>query len=228
MATTACSRDMLERLEVYTDEQALSAPLNMAVDEALFEKASVPAIRFYAWARPALSFGYFGRLADARAAGSDRELVRRWTGGGIVLHGSDLTYSLVLPACHKSSAHPARKIYGEVHAALAAAFRQIGVTADLLEAPAPKISEACFANPVPADLVVGDRKVAGAAQRRTRVGLLQQGSIQFDDLPPDFAARFASALSSRVEFCSPEAETLRRAESIAMEKYGTRVWLERR
>ncbi len=224
----ACARHMLEQLEVYTDEQALSAPLNMAVDEALFEKASAPTIRFYGWTRPALSFGYFGKLAEARAAGPDRELVRRWTGGGIVLHGGDLTYSLSLPATDRSSAPTARKIYSAVHAALRDAFRQIGVIADLLQASPPKISDACFANPVFADLMIGGGKIAGAAQRRTRAGLLQQGSIQFDGLPPDFAKRFASALSSDLQFCSLDAGILRRAESLATEKYGTRAWLERR
>src|SRR5439155_555754 len=57
----------------------------------------------------------------------------------------------------------------------------------------------CFANPVRADVMIDGRKVAGAAQRRTRSGLLQQGSIQSVDLGNGLAQRFAKALS---ENCS--------------------------
>ena len=40
------------------------------------------------------------------------------------------------------------------------------------------------------------RKIAGAAQRRTRRGLLQQGSIQGITMKTDLAQKFAQALSA--------------------------------
>ena len=43
------------------------------------------------------------------------------------------------------------------------------------------------------------RKIAGAAQRKTRRGLLQQGSIQNVDLLDDFEMRFASKLSQSID-----------------------------
>ena len=72
--------------------------MNMAIDEALLETAVVPSIRFYRWHSPALSFGYFGKFSDVAIYAAERDLVRRWTGGGIVFHGDDLTYSIVIPA----------------------------------------------------------------------------------------------------------------------------------
>jgi lipoate-protein ligase A len=72
--------------------------MNMAIDEALLESLTLPAVRFYRWQSPALSFGYFGRFADVASYQSERDLVRRWTGGGIVFHGEDLTYSILIPA----------------------------------------------------------------------------------------------------------------------------------
>ncbi len=54
----------------------------------------------------------------------------------------------------------------------------------------------CFANPVRADVMIDGRKVAGAAQRRTRAGLLQQGSVQYVDLGNGLAERFVQALSA--------------------------------
>ena len=96
------SLDMTKRLfaalVVHHDGCPHSAAMNMAIDEALLENATVPSIRFYRWHFPALSFGYFGRLSDVAGHVSARDLVRRWTGGGIVLHGDDLTYSIMIPA----------------------------------------------------------------------------------------------------------------------------------
>ena len=54
----------------------------------------------------------------------------------------------------------------------------------------------CFANPVRADVMMDGRKIAGAAQRRTRRGLLQQGSIQNFAMKTDLAQKFAQALSA--------------------------------
>ena len=70
----------------------------MAIDEALLEAVTIPSIRFYRWNSPALSFGYFGKFSDVAEYATERDLVRRWTGGGIVFHGDDLTYSIVIPA----------------------------------------------------------------------------------------------------------------------------------
>src|SRR6516162_1777209 len=74
-------------LTVYKDHTPRSAAMNMAIDEALLENANLPVIRFYQWDHPALSFGYFGRYSDV--VRQERDLVRRWTGGGIVFHGED-------------------------------------------------------------------------------------------------------------------------------------------
>lgn len=219
---------MLDRLLVFQDREPRNAALNMAIDEALLEKVSAPALRFYQWARPALSFGYFGKIADAKKIGADREVMRRWTGGGIVLHGEDLTYSFVVPNRERTSITSAHEFYRLLHLAMQQALRSVGVLADFVNETPPKISEACFANPVTADLLVNGRKIAGAAQRRTRAGLLQQGSIQFEKLPADFPRQFAATLFPRFKFSSLSPELLTRAEEIAAAKYATTAWLNRR
>ena len=90
----------------------------MAIDEALLEVAKVPSIRFYSWQSPALSFGYFGKFADVAEYATERDLVRRWTGGGIVFHGEDLTYSIVIPANDPVFAESSMSIYEKIHCAL--------------------------------------------------------------------------------------------------------------
>ncbi|MEY2438662.1 MAG: lipoyl(octanoyl) transferase, partial [Verrucomicrobiota bacterium] len=105
-------------LHVYCDDTPRSAALNMAVDEALLEKASTPSLRIYRWDHPALSFGYFGRFADVVSCVGDRDVVRRWTGGGIVFHGEDLTYALVIPIDGRMTWNPIA-IYTATHTAIA-------------------------------------------------------------------------------------------------------------
>src|SRR2546423_12982971 len=88
---------MIDGLQVFVDFEPKCAALNMAVDEALLVDSAAPVLRFYRWQRPSISFGYFGRYAEVAPESARREIVRRWTGGGIVPHGADLTYSVIIP-----------------------------------------------------------------------------------------------------------------------------------
>src|SRR6478735_3248133 len=109
---------MLAELLVYDDLEPKPAALNMAVDEALLISATAPILRFYRWSRPSLSFGYFGRYAEVANQSARRDIVRRWTGGGIVLHGNDLTYSILVPRTHLSFLRSSLEVYGAVHEAM--------------------------------------------------------------------------------------------------------------
>jgi lipoyl(octanoyl) transferase len=219
---------MFGKLRVYDDTEPRPASLNMALDEALLEKASVPLLRFYRWQRPSISFGYFGRYAEVAHESGQREIVRRWTGGGIVPHGDDLTYSVIIPAAHALFEGSSPEIYRAIHEALQAALKANGIAADLFRETTPKISEACFANAVRADVMSAGRKIAGAAHRRSRAGLLHQGSIQQRDLPDQFRSDLARILCERNESKTLAAEVIERAAQIAAAKYGTAAWLKRR
>jgi lipoate-protein ligase A len=216
-----------ERLIVHDDLAHASAALNMALDEALLEQSTEPTLRFYEWARPALSFGYFGKFADVATEAETRELVRRWTGGGSVPHGDDLTYSLVTPASHPAFAQGPAATYAALHQAICEALAEENFRAQLAPTAAPKISDACFANPVRDDVLLDGRKIAGAAQRRTRAGFLQQGSIQLPHLPPSFRERFARALSPELVWREIPASIHARAAELAAQKYATVGWLRR-
>ena len=218
---------LFERLVIYDDRSRAGAPINMAIDEALLEQAALPILRFYSWERPSLSFGYFGKFAEVAVEREKRDVVRRWTGGGSVLHGEDLTYALVTPATDRVSTLGPAAIYAQLHGAIRDALRLEGREAELANASEPKISGACFANPVRDDVLLSGRKIAGAAQRRTRGGFLHQGSIQISDMSDTFRARFAEALSEKIERAAISPAVLARAASLATEKYGTEAWLRR-
>jgi lipoate-protein ligase A len=219
---------MLDALHVFFDDiDPKSAALNMAVDEALFVTATAPVLRFYQWRRPSISFGYFGRYQEVAAEAGDREIVRRWTGGGTVPHGDDLTYSVVIPSSHPFFQQSSTEIYQAVHDAICRALAINGVEALLAKEAAPKISESCFANAVRADVLSGGRKIAGAAHRRSRAGLLHQGSIQRGDLPEAFRADLAAILCPHYERLTLPPEIRERATEIADTKYATSEWLKR-
>jgi lipoyl(octanoyl) transferase len=234
------TRPLFTELTIYHDESPHSAAMNMSVDEALLESASIPTIRFYRWRSPALSFGYFGKFSNVAIYAVERDLVRRWTGGGIVFHGDDLTYSIVIPASDPTFDESPITIYEKIHHALSAALNGIGERAVVAGGVDPgSISAArtagvtaagysCFVNPVRADVMIGGRKVAGAAQRRIRRGLLQQGSIQGVNLDNGLADSFADALSANCSEFKITKEILKRAQELAEQKYGIDNWLRKR
>jgi lipoate-protein ligase A len=231
---------LFERVEVYSDFMPRPAAMNMAIDEALLESAAAPSIRFYRWESPALSFGYFGRFADVAEYASERDLVRRWTGGGGVFHGDDLTYSLIVPAGDAAFTKSSNSIYENVHSALVDALAEMGRHAVVAGGADPggiaagmrtavsASSDNCFANPVRADVMSNGRKIAGAAQRRTRNGLLHQGSIQHVDLGNGLAEKFAQALCEKCREREIDNDALTRARELAEQKYGTDAWLRKR
>jgi len=90
------------------DTGPLDGPANMALDEALlscFDKErSRPLLRLYGWAPPALSVGRYQAAGAALkldlCAEEDVPVVRRMTGGGIIYHAQELTYSIVCAPEH--------------------------------------------------------------------------------------------------------------------------------
>ncbi|MCA1658875.1 MAG: hypothetical protein LC627_06230 [Verrucomicrobiaceae bacterium] len=219
---------MLDQLLLYDDLEPRSAAVNMAVDEALLESTPSPSLRFYRWRAPAISFGYFGVYADVAVQRDQDEIVRRWTGGGVVPHGDDLTYSVIIPAAHAFFARSSLEIYSDLHEAIRRTLKQNGISALLANEAAPKLSEDCFTNAVRADVISQGRKVAGAAHRRSRAGLLHQGSIQLANLPARFKGDLARIICDRFEWQNLSPSILERAVAIASAKYGTSEWLMRR
>ena len=199
----------------------------MAMDEALLETARHPILRVYRWAAPAVSFGYFEKWMPVENAHRDREPVRRWTGGGVVLHGEDFTYSLLAPAGSAWAELEPMESYRAIHEALAAALQSSGAPVALAEENAAKKSAACFENPVRHDIVLNNRKVAGAAQRRTRFGCLHQGSVQLPVAFPGLAQRLADELSAAGKADDFPLAVRTRAVELVESRYGAKSWLEK-
>ncbi|MEO8353587.1 MAG: hypothetical protein ABI680_17800 [Chthoniobacteraceae bacterium] len=206
------------------DPHPHDAAENMARDEALLVHARDPLLRIYRWIDHPVSFGYFGRHREVAERWPGRPLMRRWTGGGEVPHGADVTYTIIVPHPHPFAQLPPGMSYPRIHECLAALFP--GAT--LAPRPATPPAGLCFANPAESDLLLHEAKIAGAAQRRTRHGLLHQGSIQFsgertETIAAQFAACFSATIQRR-EFSPDEVAT---AHELRHQKYGTSAWMQR-
>lgn len=200
---------------------------NMAVDEALLRQVLTPVLRIYGWKNPCVSIGYFQRSSVVEPPTS---FVRRYTGGGLVEHGRDLTYTLVLPASHPLAQAGTLPSYQAIHEAVAAALQAVGLACRLATAQPKKDHASCFLKPVPADVLDAEgRKLAGAAQRRTRQGCLHQGSILLPGLIPPtlpeiLARELGHALNTEWDSDERTGEETALAEKLQRERYSHRDW----
>jgi len=211
---------------------------NMGMDEALLEampRLRQPVLRFYGWTERAASFGYFQHYSEVERLTALRPLVRRPTGGGIVPHAADWTYSLAVPPAHDWYALHATLSYRRVHEWLRAAFAALGVSTELAPAALKAQPGQCFAGWEKSDLLLRGRKIAGAAQRRRRDGLLIQGSVQPEPLPldrPDWERAMLEA--ARREYgvrwteLRPDEALQARARELAAQRYGREEFNRRR
>jgi lipoate-protein ligase A len=162
----------------------------MAADEALLQAAQrgLASLRFYGWAEPTLSLGYFQpeRLRREHPRLASLPYVRRPSGGAILVHHHELTYALALPPGQPwQGGPPAQTWLKRMHGLIGAALADLGVSVRAHvrcegdECP----GSLCFRHFADGDLLLGGAKVAGSAQRRQRGALLQHGAILLAQSP---------------------------------------------
>jgi len=231
---------------------------NMSLDEALFGSAArgQPTLRFYQWIRPTLSLGYFQRVADRtnHSASQNIPLVRRSTGGGAIVHDRELTYSITAPLADFRSAAATRQLYDLMHHTGAKMLSQLGVPSQLWAVESPQNSGCepflCFQRRAEGDVVAGDRKVLGSAQRRARGAVLQHGSlilapsayapeiegfqswlkapVDLMELADRWTHLLGMELAASIHISSVTDEEHERAELIQVERFQNPAWTLRR
>ncbi|PTY05178.1 lipoate--protein ligase family protein [Opitutaceae bacterium EW11] len=229
-------------------DRTAGAAENMATDFMLLQRyPNEQDIRFrhYDWHRPAFTFGYSQKIEFVRGqlpAGEVVELCRRPTGGGVVDHRADWTYALVVPRGHPAYDVRATESYRIVHACIAEAFRALKQPAVLHERPAaapdgkPAGPGICFIQAELYDVIspANGRKIAGAAQKRTKHGLLFQGSIarqvvsaqlDWEAFRTGFLERLAAALGVQPEE-TPWPDWSDEELAALVEQYSTPEWNE--
>jgi lipoate-protein ligase A len=174
-----------------TGAESRSGAFNMALDRAILAEVeagtSPPTIRIYGWTPPCISLGHSQKaeaeldLPRVRALGYD--IVTRPTGGRAVLHIDELTYSVIAPFEAAPWCASREESYKIISQALARVLDVGGVGIALdrgypVEKPQHlRAMTPCFSSTARSEVVWGDRKVVGSAQRRFRSAFLQHGSI---------------------------------------------------
>jgi lipoate-protein ligase A len=173
------------------DDGPANGPSNMALDEALLScfdpKRSHPVLRLYGWNPPALSIGRYQHPETALkldlCLADGIPVVRRMTGGGIIFHAQELTYSIVCAPEHVAQATGVKDGFRLLCAFLLGTYRRLGLEAAFaadLDLAGERLGERtpfCFAGKEEFDILVNGRKIGGNAQRRLRGAILQHGSI---------------------------------------------------
>ena len=222
---------------------ALNVYEHMALDETVvkFRPADV-SLRFFHWdCAAAVTYGYAQSYQDVRRVlpeGFSGSATRRPTGGGIVFHEDDLTFSLVFQ-------HPGKPtdIYQNLHAQIVRSLIGRGKKGISLEGSVSKesyrpsqnhLANACFVNPVENDVLAADgHKILGGALRRFGTTVLYQGSLQVPGARtvPLFKQTIIEAvrafLAVDLKPCSMDDALLQSARVLARKCYQTSAWKEK-
>lgn len=173
------------------DTGPLDGPTNMAIDEALLScfdpETTTPVLRLYGWNPPALSLGRFQQAADVldpeRCRQSGVPIVRRITGGGVIFHTEELTYSLVCAPHQIPPAASIKESFRVLTTFLLNFYKGLGLTAAYAVDQFPvdttlgQRTPFCFAGKETYDILIHGRKIGGNAQRRLKNLIFQHGSI---------------------------------------------------
>lgn len=162
-------------------DTAHSGAWNMAADRLILDKFGAEGnviIRFYSWIKPSITCGRNQPLPTPEA-------IHRPTGGGIVQHGSDTTYTIILPWNHMWNRIRRDECYLKIHSIIAGALLETGFTNVYLQPEQSVVDDRgsmrCFIQPSKHDVMGSRGKLAGAAQWKSRNGILHQGSILSDN-----------------------------------------------
>jgi len=200
--------------------------MNMALDRAVLhghvEGSSPPTLRLYEWEVPTVTLGRFQPLEQVDLAACERrgfDVARRPTGGRGVLHDDELTYSVVA-GVREGVPRGVAASYRHLSAALAEAYRTLGVGAELTARARGRAGAgACYLHATPADLSLGAAKLSGSAQVWKDDAVLQHGC---------FVVTRDVAAEAEVFRLDPEGrEELARTTATLTEALGSAPSLER-
>jgi lipoyl(octanoyl) transferase len=173
--------------------------MNMAIDEALTRKCidsedGTATLRFYTWKVNSYSIGYFQKIENVFKAlnGKRIPVVRRPTGGGIVYHGNDITFSIVKRWIQSNRQENITSFYKLISESLIRGLERLGFTGTVYhpekasDHSEPKrkplnncLSQQSFCSVTPAryDIMIAGSKVAGYAARKSQRAVLCQGYL---------------------------------------------------
>lgn len=162
------------------DSGKKSSREQMQLDEELLCGIEAPVLRFYAWLEPCVTYGYFINPDDwLYTQGLD--LARRPTGGGLIFHEHDFSFTLALPVDHPFCTLATLERYQAINNKVIQALSQlVGPAAFALQSEEPltcDLTQLCMAHPTKYDLLLSGKKVGGSSQRKNKLAFIHQSSL---------------------------------------------------
>lgn len=162
---------------------SFSAQKNMAIDKAFvkaYKKDEKPILRLYTW-QDSFTIGASQKIENYMDYSNQYEnnYSKRITGGGVLFHGHDLSYSLVLPSSNFRGVS-VKQSYERICQFLIRFYKSLGLNAKFAkDSQHIKLSksEFCQIGFEAYDILVNNIKIGGNAQKRTKNIIFQHGSI---------------------------------------------------
>lgn len=213
----------------------------MAADEFFCERMPERyLLRFFNWEKPGITFGFSQRSAEvlSQIPKEDIDLLRtrRPTGGGIVFHKKDLTFSFIF---HNPGEFNPHALYEKLHTAVNEAFSKENINLEILNSKTASYAVSspamdCFSKPVEKDLMISGKKVLGGALRKFSDYMLYQASFQIEDAreKQDFYSQifikaFSQSHSVSWQEYTPKPQDMEKIGEIAYNKYYNSSWINR-
>ncbi len=212
----------------------------MAKDAFLLEQLEsnpFPILHCYEWQNPCLTYGYFtdpSRYLDFKALEEcGLQMARRPTGGGMIFHLSDFAFSILIPANHPRFSLNTLENYAFINqkvAEIVSFFTQHSLQPQLLPIDSPCSSQDChafcMAKPTQYDLIIEGKKIGGAAQRRTRFGLLHQASLSLLFPPLEILCRVLKNYESVLEAMQMHSYCMLNSQTTTQQLQEARIQLK--
>ena len=172
------------RLIVSNNKQ--SARLNMATDEALinsFHNNDIPILRIYSWEK-SFTIGASQKFNEFISTHDySHNFAKRITGGGLLYHGFDISYSLLIPKSYMSSLN-VKQSYEYICNFLLEFYKNLGLSASYAKDLNFELSKNkfCQIGFEAYDIIINNIKIGGNAQKRTKNIIFQHGSIPIEKI----------------------------------------------
>jgi lipoyl(octanoyl) transferase len=157
---------------------------NMAIDEALLSECKIPTLRVYSWFPKSVSVGYNQDINKEinvdYCKKNDIDIVRRLTGGKAVLHDKEITYSFIVPENANLLPVEINESFKIIANALIIALKKFDINAEIKKVPERIKTPICFNSSNWYEILVGNKKISGSAQRRIEGKVLQHGPVLID------------------------------------------------
>jgi lipoate-protein ligase A len=164
----------------FIDSPKFGAQANMDYDKSLVENFDGTSIfRLYSWEKDSFTIGRFQKIEDIldiKKFGNN--YAKRITGGGLLLHGYDISYSILLPIDLLGSKN-VKQSYEYICSFILNFYKKLGLHVEYAKDIDLNLSKSFFCQEgfEAYDMICQGKKVGGNAQKRTKNLIFQHGSI---------------------------------------------------